>query len=210
MTFPKYISLVAAVLMFCCAAPATLRGQDASSQVVSRINAKASSIKTIQADFTQEKDLSILKDKMVSKGKMYYDGGMLRWEYLTPYSYLFIMNGEKVLLQSANSTTTGDVASNRIYRMIARIMVDTITGKSLDDGGDFSVRMSTSGKENIATLTPLKREMKSMFKEVRLHFGEDDGVKQVELVEGTGDKTVISLSNIKYNSQIDKTLFEVR
>ncbi len=187
----------------------TMKGQNADA-VISRINAKAATIKTIEADFTQEKDLSILNDKMVSKGKMYYDKGMLRWEYTSPYSYLFIMNGEKVLLQSSTSTTTGDVASNRIYRMIARIMVDTITGKSLDGGGDFSVKMETSSKGNVAVLTPLKREIKSMFKEVRLHFDESDYVSKIELVEGTGDKTVISLSGVKYNAPVSASLFEVK
>ena len=187
----------------------TMKGQNADA-VISRINAKAATIKTIEADFTQEKDLSILNDKMVSKGKMYYDKGMLRWEYTSPYSYLFIMNGEKVLLQSSTSTTTGDVASNRIYRMIARIMVDTITGKSLDGGGDFSVKMETSSKGNVAVLTPLKREIKSMFKEVRLHFDDSDCVSKIELVEGTGDKTVISLSGVKYNAPVSASLFEVK
>ncbi|MBQ6578742.1 MAG: outer membrane lipoprotein carrier protein LolA [Bacteroidales bacterium] len=187
----------------------TMKGQNADA-VISRINAKAATIKTIEADFTQEKDLSILNDKMVSKGKMYYDKGMLRWEYTSPYSYLFIMNGEKVLLQSSTSTTTGDVASNRIYRMIARIMVDTITGKSLDGGGDFAVKMETSSKGNVAVLTPLKREIKSMFKEVRLHFDDSDCVSKIELVEGTGDKTVISLSGVKYNAPVSASLFEVK
>lgn len=187
----------------------TMTGQNAGA-IISRINAKAATIRTIEADFTQEKDLSILNDKMVSKGKMYYDKGMLRWEYTSPYSYLFIMNGEKVLLQSSTSTTTGDVASNRIYRMIARIMVDTITGKSLDGGGDFSVKMETSSKGNVAVLTPLKREIKSMFKEVRLHFDDGDYVSKIELVEGTGDKTVISLSGVKYNSPVSASLFEVK
>ena len=96
--------------------PFAMRGQGASSDVLSRVVAKASTVKTISADFVQEKDLSILNDKMVSKGKMYYDGGMLRWEYLTPYQYLFVMNGSKVLLQSSNSTVSSSVQSNEMYR----------------------------------------------------------------------------------------------
>ena len=201
-----YSALVTALVAMSFSVKAS--GQD--SDAIARINAKASSIKTIVADFTQEKDLSILNDKIVSKGKMHYDGGMLRWEYLTPYSYLFIMNGEKVLLQSSTSTTTGDVASNRIYRMIARIMMDTVTGKCLAGSGDFSVKTESSSGGTVAVLTPLKREMKSMFKEVRLHFGKDDYVETIELVEGTGDRTVIKLSSVKYNTEVDPSLFTVR
>ena len=201
-----YSALVAAIVVL--SFPFNAAGQD--KDAIERINAKASSIKTIVADFTQEKDLSILNDKMVSKGKMHYDGGMLRWEYLTPYSYLFIMNGEKVLLQSSTSTTMGDVASNRIYRMIARIMMDTVTGKCLSGSGDFSVKTESTKDGTLAILTPLKREVKSMFKEVRLHFGGDDYVEVIELVEGTGDRTVIKLSSVKYNTAVDPSVFAVR
>lgn len=191
--------------------PFAMRGQGASSDVLARVVAKASTVKTISADFVQEKELSILNDKMVSKGKMYYDGGMLRWEYLTPYRYLFVMNGSQVLLQSSNSTVSSSVQSNEMYREIAKIISETVTGKGLgDSSGNFTVKMDSSSKGNVAILTPRKGQMKKFFKEVRLHFGDDDGVKKVELVEATGDKTEISLTDIKYNTQIDKALFEIR
>ena len=49
-----------------------------------------------------------------------------------------------------------------------------------------------------------------MFKEVRLHFDDSDCVSKIELVEGTGDKTVISLSGVKYNAPVSASLFEVK
>ena len=56
----------------------------------------------------------------------------------------------------------------------------------------------------------LRGNVKSMFKEVRLHFGKDDYVETIELVEGTGDRTVIKLSSVKYNTEVDPSLFTVR
>ena len=95
-----------------------------AKEMVAKISETASTIKSIQCDFVQEKQLSIMNDKMISKGKMYYSkGNLLRWEYTTPYSYLFILNGSKVMLKSPKTKNIADTRSNKIFQEIARIMM---------------------------------------------------------------------------------------
>ena len=60
------------------------------AKVKQQINAVASKMKTMQCDFVQTKYLKMLNDKMVSRGKMYYQqSNKLRWEYTSPYTYTF-------------------------------------------------------------------------------------------------------------------------
>ena len=71
-------------------------------QIRQQINQAASQMKSMQCDFVQTKHLKMLNDKMVARGKMYYrQGNQLRWEYVTPYAYTFILNNNKVLLKNS-------------------------------------------------------------------------------------------------------------
>ena len=179
-----------------------------TAEAIKKIDASCAGIKSLKADFKQVKDIAILQEKMVSTGKMYFADGMLRWEYVSPYTYLFILNKEKVLLQSSQTSSKMDVNSNRLFRSIARIIMNSITGQGLAGGGDFKVRMFLDGGCYVAELEPLKKEMKQMFKTVRLHFGKDLKVSEVDLVDNSGE-TVITILNAEYNKTVDAKVFVV-
>ena len=71
------------------------------SQIKTLINNAASRMQSMTCDFVQTKHLKLLNDKMVSRGKMYYQQrDKLRWEYVSPYQYTFIINGSQVLLKN--------------------------------------------------------------------------------------------------------------
>lgn len=179
------------------------------SQVRQRINQTASALKTMQCDFVQTKQLKMLNDKMVSKGKMYYQQpNSLHWEYTTPYTYTFILNDNKVLLKNKQRNDVIDVNQNKLFREIARIMMNSVVGNCLQDDKSFKSSISVVGGEWVATLLPLRKDMKQMFQRIVLHFSQKQAVvTQVELTEKNGDKTVIELKNIKTNGPIDTHMF---
>lgn len=179
-----------------------------AAEAIKKIDASCAGIKSLTADFKQVKDIAILQEKMVSTGKMYFADGMLRWEYVSPCTCLFILNKEKVLLQSSQTSSKMDVNSNRLFKSIARIIMNSITGQGLSGGEDFKVRMFLDGGCYSAELEPLKKEMKQMFKTVRLHFGKDLKVNEVDLVDNSGE-TVISILNAEYNKTVDAKVFVV-
>src|SRR5882672_833749 len=54
---------------------------------------------TIQSDFIQEKNLSMLSEKIVSKGKFWFKKeNFVRMEYNQPFKYLMILNNGKVYI----------------------------------------------------------------------------------------------------------------
>ncbi len=71
--------------------------QTQTQDVIKKINTTAAELKSMSCTFVQTKNLSMLNDKMVSKGQMYYSQpNKLRWEYTSPYNYIFIFNETKV------------------------------------------------------------------------------------------------------------------
>ena len=181
------------------------------TQIRQEINKVASQMKSMQCDFTQTKNLKMLNDKLVSKGKMYYQqSNKLRWEYVTPYAYIFLLNDSKVYLKSNQHNDVIDVQQNKIFKEIARIMMNSVVGNCLNDDKDFSVKISDVTNEYVASLSPLRKDMKQMFQKIVLHFNKKTTtVSVVELVEKNGDNTVIELNNIQINSKIDAKFFTV-
>ena len=169
-------------------------------------------MKTMQCDFVQTKHLKMLNDKMVAKGRMYYQQpNRLRWEYTSPYSYVFILNGDKVLLKNQQRNDVIDTNQNKLFREIARIMMNTVVGKCLSDDKDFKTTLVETPTEWVATLLPQRKDMKQMFQKVVLHFNRQKAmVSLVELIEKKGDKTIIELKNVRANEAVSEKIFAVR
>lgn len=192
---------------------ATLSSREQSeAQIRQAITQAASAMKTMQCDFIQTKHLRMLNDKMTSKGRMYYQQtNRLRWEYTSPYSYTFILNDDKVLLKNKQRNDVIDVNKNKLFREIARIMMNSVVGTSLTDDKSFKSTIATNGNEWIASLLPQRKDLKQLFQKIILHFSKKNAmVKQVELIERNGDRTVIELNNIRTNEKISADLFTIR
>lgn len=199
-------------ILIMCALPFTAMAQSTNSQkVVQQISQAAQSMKTMQCDFVQTKHLKMLNDKMVSKGKMYYQqADKLHWEYTTPYTYTFILNGSKVLLKKGIRNDVINVSQNKMFKEIARIMMNSVVGKCLTDTKSFKTSISESQSEYVATLIPQTKDMKQMWTKLVLHFNRKQMmVSKVEMHEKNGDRTIIELLNAQTNKTIDAKQFAI-
>lgn len=199
-------------MAFCLSMTTDLHAQVNQAKVKQQINAVASSLKSMQCDFVQTKYLKLLNDKMVSKGKMYYQqSNKLRWEYTSPYSYIFMLNGSQVLISKGNRNDVINVNQSKVFKEIARIMMNSVVGNCLNDNKDFAISINGSATEYVATLVPKQKQMKQMFQQIKLHFNKQKStVSKVELIEKKGDRTVIELRNVKTNAAINAGVFRVK
>ena len=181
------------------------------AKVKQQISAVASSMKSMQCDFVQTKYVKLLNEKMVSRGKMYYQqSNKLRWEYTSPYAYTFVLNGSKVLVNKGSRSDVINVNQSKVFKEIARIMMNSVVGNCLNDKKDFKVSITGSTSEYIATLYPQQKQMQQMFQKIILHFNKAKStVSTVELIEKKGDRTVIELKNVKTNGSIPAKLFQI-
>jgi outer membrane lipoprotein carrier protein len=203
------------VLMLLCisAFGQSLRPMTAAQQkeIIAKITRIESTIRSIQCNFVQTKKLSMLNSKMVSKGRMTYRRpSSLRWEYKTPYQYIFVINGAKVQIKQGGKKNTIDVKSNRMFQEITRIMMNSVTGRNLSSSSDFTVKMYSMGNDYVANLTPKKRQMRSMFSTIRIYFDSARSiVSKIEMIEKGGDRTEIELRNIQTNTYINGKMFDL-
>ena len=179
-------------------------------QLIERINKTAAATTSLQCSFTQTKELSLLQEKMVSEGRMSYSNGKLRWEYITPYSYCFVLNGSKVMLSSTSRKDIIDIKNNKMFEEIARIMMSSITGECLNSHSDFNIDIIDEDGRLAARLCPKKKQFKQAFSEITLYFNRNyTMIEKIVMTEKSGDNTIIELKDTKINEAVEESLFIV-
>lgn len=184
---------------------------ETSSQFLEEIVQTTSKTHTMSCDFVQTKNLAMLNDKLVSNGTMKFSNpDKLRWEYTSPYQYLFIFNGSKVYVKNRSQASTIDVNNNKIFREVTRIMMNTVTGRAVSLKSDFDIATSIEKNEYKIILTPVRKEMKQMFKTVTLYLNKSTKyIQHIQIVEKNGDTTDIQFTNIKVNQPINESQFTI-
>lgn len=180
-------------------------------QTIQRISDAAARMQTMQGDFTQTKHMKMLGDKMTSKGRMYYrQSDKLRWEYTSPYTYTFIMNGGKVLLRKGDRKDVVDVRQNKMFREIAQIILNSVVGKCLTNDKDFKVSLAEGKSSYTATLLPQRKNLKQMYQKIVLQFNRQTlMVEQVTMHERNGDYTEIDMRGMKRNAAVANSVFNI-
>lgn len=181
-------------------------------QAIQQVSRAAAAIKTMQADFVQTKHLRMLGDKMVSRGRMcYQQSDRLRWEYTKPYAYTFILNGNSVLMSKGGHRDVVDVNRNKVFREIAQMMMSSVVGTCLTDSKRFKVSMTVDRQTCTATLLPQKKDVKAMFTRIVLVFNRKTSVvSKVTMYEKNGDRTEITLDNVRIGAAVSPTEFTIK
>ena len=180
-------------------------------RVLQQFNASSSSLVSMQCDFVQKKKMKLLKNDMQSRGKMYYvKPNKLRWQYNTPYNYIFILNGDEVHIKSENSAQTVDIQRNKMFRQLSNVILQSITGGHLNNSTDFTVEILKEDSIYLAKQKKKKKELQKLYTSIEITFSSDlSMVKSVRMDEKTGDITTVELQNIKVNTKISETLFKL-
>lgn len=177
----------------------------------SKITQASLKINTIQCDFVQEKNLSILSEKAVSKGKFYFKkDNSVRLEYLQPAKNLIVMNNGKMLMKDDKKTTQMDMHRSRAFQQLNNIIVGSING-SLFNGKDFAARFFEADKQIKIELTPLSKTLKGFLSTIVIVLEKKDfTASRIEMNEASGDNTILSFNAKEINGTLNDSLFSVR
>ena len=189
--------------------PEGARGQ-AREEMLRAIRTTGASIESLECEFTQTKTVSMLEQKMVSEGKLYFrKPSAVRWEYLTPPMHnFFIMSGEDLLAGNDASAKHSSLKKNRSARMISSLIVGSLSGESLEDSRNFKAELSAEAGEWVAVLTPLRRDLSQICSSIVLRFNPKTALaNSITLNEASGDYTHIVFRNMKMNLPLPEGVF---
>lgn len=174
-----------------------------------KVNKMSQETNSIESDFTQIKDLTMLSEKIVSKGKfVFLKPGNLRWEYLEPYAYVIVINKDRILIKDENNKIKKyDMNANKVFKEINDIMISCVNGDILGSK-KFRITYFENDKQFKLELTPTVKAMKESLKTINMYF--DRGVSSVikiEMIEPGNDLTIIDFFNKKLNASVPPQTF---
>lgn len=196
----------------------SVRAQYASYKTVAdlskfkeQFSAVAQKTATIKSDFVQEKNLSMLSEKIVSKGKFWFKkDNMVRMEYNQPFQYLMIINKNNVYVKDGQKENKISTKSNKLFQQINTITVDCVQGTALNNP-DFKIRVFENSLSYLIELSPVAKNLQEFFKNINVVVEKKDySVARIEMHELSGDNTIINFTNKELNVNIPDALFAIR
>ena len=180
-----------------------------SQKVISALTQAASSMQTLQCRFVQEKTSSMLAEPSVAKGTMHYAApDRMRWEYIEPYAFALVVNGEQITKVTDGKVETLDGKSSRMYQGMVSLIMGSASGKKLFDASVFDVALYDDNEFWRAEMTPKRRDMKRMFSQLVFRFDKKtNGISRVEFKDAGGDVTSIRFEEIRLNEVIGENVF---
>jgi outer membrane lipoprotein-sorting protein len=165
---------------------------------------------SIKSDFTQDKSISLLSEKIISSGKFWFKkDNLLRMEYEQPFQYLMVINNTNVYIKDGQKETRLSSKSNKLFQQINSIMLDCVKGTALGNP-DFSVRIFEGKNSFLLELTPVSKNLKEYFKTIALVLDKKDySANSIEMNEISGDYTTIHFINKELNATIPDQLFAI-
>jgi outer membrane lipoprotein-sorting protein len=174
--------------------------------------AKASqATQSIQCDFIQEKNLSMLADKIVSKGKFWFKKeNKVRMEYAQPSYYLLVMNGKDIKVKDGQKENRVSTKGNKLFEQINKITIDCVQGNIVNNA-DFNTKVLENGQSYLLEMTPVNKSLAQYFKSIHLLVDKKDfSVTKIEMYEAGGDDTSISFLHKQLNVNIPDAVFAVK
>jgi len=176
-----------------------------------QFSAAAQKTTSIKSDFVQEKNLGMLAEKIISKGKFWFKkDNLVRMEYNQPFQYLMIMNKDKVYVKDGQKENTVSSKSNKLFQQINKITIDCVQGTFLNNA-DFKSKVFENKAGYLVELTPTAKGIKDLFKTIVIAIDKKDySVNSIQMNEQSGDDTFIKFSNKELNTNIPDALFAIK
>lgn len=164
-----------------------------------------------RSDFVQEKHLSFMADNIVSKGIFRYKKeNKVRLEYTTPFPYLMVLSNGKMYIRDGNKVNKFDTRSNKLFRQINDMMINTLNGNILHNK-DYVVSYFENESTYLMELKPTEKTVQDLMQKIQLYIDKNKlSVSKIGITEKSGDYMVMSFLNVQQNTPIKDEEFVVK
>jgi len=164
---------------------------------------------SLQSDFVQTKHLDIMSEDIESQGKLYYKAdNNLRWEYTEPLEYLIVLKNGKVSIKDEGKVSSYDLSGNKTFQKINEMILKSIQGDLMAVQADYKYEYKESSGSYLVEMYPKQKSVQDFMKCIKIYFSKKDfTVEQVQMLEQSGDYTLMKFSNRKNNVTLSDKVF---
>ena len=198
-----FLGAAATVLM------AAMVSVGANATSLADIQKSAGSIRSINADFIQEKHMNILVKPLVSKGIIRFQSpDALRFEYQEPIKNILIMQGKSVSRYIHKDNTF--VRDNAAAMGAMTVVMDEISQwlKGNFNTSVFDATIENAPEPGRIILVPKDKAMTNFIQDIILMLSEQPGVfKEVIIRESQDSYTRLRFDKVQLNKDINPDVF---
>lgn len=167
-------------------------------------------IKTIQCDFSHEKEMLVLENKVVMNGAFYYDcNGNIRLSYVEPKGNEIIFTKEQCMFSVAGKKTVISIKSNPMLRQLSSMLIASMTGNIEMFEMGWEIAYKQTNEEYILTLIPKNKRAEKMVSKIVLHFEKQSmSLSIMQMVEQGGNISKYKFKNKRFNESIKPSVFD--
>ena len=181
---------------------------------LSEIEEKMKGTQTTQADFVQEKKMTILKKPLVIRGRLCLQKpDRFAWLATSPMGYSIVLKGGRIYTwdEDTDAVQKNSLKGNPGMRVAIDHITQWFSGKysSLQNG--YDIRLV---KKAPITLEFAPREdtpARDFIRTVRIAFDSESGyLESMFMVENNGNSSLMTFSNVKINAKLPPRAWEPR
>jgi len=168
-----------------------------------QLESQLSSVRTLQVDFVQEKQMAILEQKLVLKGRIsLQQPDKMAWRVRSPIRYGMVIQGS-TLRQCSEDTRDiqqFSLAGNPVFAAAIKQIQNWFSGNYLALTRDFHVALPSESPLVIEFTPRAGSPAREVIQRIVMRFGADERfLKRLEVTETGGDTMGITFSDPAFN-----------
>ena len=167
----------------------------------------AAGLRSVQAEFIQEKKMPILARPLVSRGLFAFQAPQsLRWEYLQPLHSILLLHGGRMkkLIERDHGFAEENGAGLDAMQIVLQDIGSWLDGRFADN----PLFLVTRTGERTVVLTPKEPGLQAVISRIELQLGAEAGVmERVTIFEGADNSTQLRFTHIVLNREIPAATF---
>ena len=177
-----------------------------------QVSEKLGTLKTLQAEFVQERHMSAFVDTLTAKGTCYFQApDKIRWEMAEPYRSALVFSEGKVakFMYERDRWRRLDLGSKEIMKEVLKLISLWMRGDFESSKELFELALRRDGAV-VVNLIPRFEQMKEVLSLIELTVdAESKHIDKVTIQEPRGDEIVITFVDKKWNIELDEDLFKL-
>ena len=182
-------------------------------ELLSRLEARVSGIRTLRADFVQEKFLAVLDEPLLLKGTIFMQKpDLFSWIVREPLRYSMVIQGEVVRQWDEDTRRVEKISlsKNPVFKMAIQQLRDWLSGAYKSMLGQYEVTVLDRSPISLGFVPRDTALVQGVIDRVTVEFDRDERyIWRIQIFEKQGDRTLITFVNTLLNAPIAPTAWKV-
>ena len=182
--------------------------------VLRRLETHLGGVTNIQADFIQERELSLLNQKLVLKGTLaLQQPALFAWHVREPMRYGLVITDRMAQQWDEETGKVQDMplSANPVFQVVIEQLRSWFSGRYMSLTPMYDVRILQDHPCRLAFTPRADSPARKAIQQVVVGFGDDERyIREIRIEEISGDRTTLVFTNTVLNAPMDRRLWEAK